>query len=147
MNHSEMVENGGEKAERFGDVEVAFLKTQMLTRIATVSKEYQPDVAPVGFEFDGTYFYISGYDVEKTRKFKNVKSGNRKVALTIDELVSVNPWRPRGIRVLGEADIVEHEGRMGKAKYLRISPKISWSWGIEGLPLKEGERMLRRTFE
>jgi pyridoxamine 5'-phosphate oxidase family protein len=135
------------KQSPFSQPEISFLKSQMLARIATVSKTGEVDVAPVGFEFDGRYFYVGGYDLENTRKFKNVKNGNNKTALTIDELVSVNPWRPRGIRMHGEADIVEREGRLGNAKYIRISPKISWSWGIEGLPLKEGERMLKRTFE
>jgi pyridoxamine 5'-phosphate oxidase family protein len=36
----------------FSDKEIAYLQSQRLARIATVSKERQPDVAPVGFDFD-----------------------------------------------------------------------------------------------
>ncbi len=75
----------------FSDIETAYLKSQPLARIATASKEgLQPDVAPVGFDFDGTYFYVSGFDLAKTLKYKNVQS-NPKVSLVVDDLVSVEP--------------------------------------------------------
>jgi pyridoxamine 5'-phosphate oxidase family protein len=41
----------------FSEREIAYLKSQRLARIATVSKELQPDIAPVGSEFDGDHFY------------------------------------------------------------------------------------------
>jgi pyridoxamine 5'-phosphate oxidase family protein len=40
----------------FSEKESAYLKSQRVARIATASKRLQPDVAPVGFDFDGTYF-------------------------------------------------------------------------------------------
>lgn len=42
----------------FSDKEINYLKSQRLARVATVSGELQPDVSPVGFEFDGESFYI-----------------------------------------------------------------------------------------
>ncbi|MBB2769974.1 MULTISPECIES: pyridoxamine 5'-phosphate oxidase family protein [Mycolicibacterium] len=39
----------------FTDEELAYMASQPLARIATVDDEGQPDVVPVGFEFDGTY--------------------------------------------------------------------------------------------
>jgi len=36
----------------FSDLEIEFIKRQRLARIATVSPKIQPDVAPVGFDFD-----------------------------------------------------------------------------------------------
>ena len=59
----------------FTEDEVAYLKSQPLARLATVDADGQPDVVPVGFEFDGTYFYVGGRDPERTRKFLNVKAG------------------------------------------------------------------------
>ena len=109
-----------------------YLKSQRLARIATAGPDGQPDVAPVGFEFDGTYFYVGGRAPEKTRKLKNVRAGNPKVALVVDDLASVNPWTPRGIRVYGTAEVVDHEGYAGAGKYLRITPEISWSWNLPG---------------
>ena len=39
-----------------------------------------------------------------TRKYKNVKDGNNEVAMVIDDLESVQPWRPRGIKISGNAE-------------------------------------------
>jgi pyridoxamine 5'-phosphate oxidase family protein len=40
----------------FSENEITYLKSQRIARIATASAQLQPDVAPVGFDFDGTYF-------------------------------------------------------------------------------------------
>lgn len=118
----------------FTDAEISYLRSQRLARIATVSPDGQPDVAPVGYEFDGTYLYVGGLDPAKTRKFRNVQAGNDKVALVIDDLVSVDPWTPRFLRVYGRAELVDREGRFGPAPYMRITPTISWSWNLEANP-------------
>lgn len=47
----------------------------------TVSAGGQPDVTPVGYEFDGTHFYIGGFNPTNTRRSRNVRAGNDKVAL------------------------------------------------------------------
>jgi pyridoxamine 5'-phosphate oxidase family protein len=122
----------------FTDEEVAYLRSQQLARIATVSQEGQPDVAPVGFEFDGTHFYVGGRDPARTRKFLNVESGNDKVALVVDDVVSTDPWTPRFLRVYGTAALVERKGRFGPALYLQVTPTISWSWNLAGHPYGEG---------
>jgi pyridoxamine 5'-phosphate oxidase family protein len=116
----------------FTDDEVAYLKSQPLARIATVGPDGQPDVAPVGFEFDGTYFWVGGHAPERTRKFLNVQAGQAKVALVIDDLVSTNPWTPRGLRVYGTAELVQRSGQLGAGTYMRITPDVSWSWNLEG---------------
>ena len=118
----------------FTDEEVAYLGSQPFARLATVDPGGQPDVAPVGFEFDGTHFYVGGIDPAKTRKFRNVAAGNGQVALVIDDLASVDPWAPRFLRVYGTAELVEREGRFGPAPYMRITPTISWSWNLDGRP-------------
>jgi pyridoxamine 5'-phosphate oxidase family protein len=112
----------------FTEDEAAYLKSQSLARIATVGPDGQPDVTPVSFEFDGT---------ERTRGFRNVKAGNAKVALVVDDLVSVDPWSPRFLRVYGTAEVVERQGRFGPARYMRITPKISWSWNLDGPSFNE----------
>jgi pyridoxamine 5'-phosphate oxidase family protein len=122
----------------FTGEEIAYLRSQRLARIATVSPDGQPDVAPVGYEFDGTHFFVGGLDPAKTRKFRNVQAGNVKVALVIDDLVSTDPWTPRFMRVYGTAEIVERPGQFGPAPYLRITPSISWSWNLAGRPFTHG---------
>ena len=119
----------------FTEEEIGYLRSQRLARIATVDPDGQPDVAPVGFEFDGTYFYVGGIDPERTRKYRNVQAGQSKVALVIDDVVSTDPWTPRFLRVYGTADLVERPGQFGAAsKYLRITPDVSWSWNLDGRP-------------
>jgi pyridoxamine 5'-phosphate oxidase family protein len=77
--------------------------------------------------------------MEKTLKYKNIKNGNLKVALVIDDLESANPWKPRGIKVYGIAEIVERKGRFGKGLYIEITPQKVWSWGIQK-PLFEEDK-------
>ncbi len=129
----------------FSEPEVQYLKSQRLARIATVSRKGQPDVVPVAFEFDGKNFYVGSHGQDiflRTLKYKNVKNGNRLVALTIDDSESVDPWRPRSVKVYGTAEIVDHKGMFGPGKYLRITPTISWSFGIKGLK-QEGFNRVR----
>ena len=124
----------------FSEKEIEYLESQHIARIATsaVSPDgsVQPDVVPVGFDFDGEYFYVGGMNILKSRKYKNVLKNN-KVALVIDDLKSVDPWDPRGIRMYGTADIVTRQsGYMEQtphpqADYIRIKPEKKWSWGID----------------
>lgn len=130
----------------FSEEEIAYLRSQRLARIATVSTDGQPDVAPVGFEFDGQHMYVGGIDPAKTRKFRNVRAGNTKVAIVIDDLVSTDPWTPRYLRIYGDAELVQREGRFGGAEYMRITPAISWSFNLEGRQFTHaGEVTVRRT--
>lgn len=122
--------------------ELAFLRSQPLARLATVGPDGQPDNVPVGFHFDGTYFWVGGRDLAATRKYRNVAAGGDKIALVIDDLVSVDPWRPRGLRVYGIAKIVTRPGRGGAVEALRIRPTTSWSWA---LPDEDGRPRSRRT--
>lgn len=123
----------------FSEAERSYLKSQRLARVATASRKGIPEVSPVGFEFDGTYFWIGSHSQEifpTTRRYRNITSGNRRVSLVVDDLVSVDPWRPRGIKVSGTAEVMDHEGIFGPGKYFRVTPKLTVSWGIE--PPKEG---------
>ena len=126
----------------YSAAEIEYLKSQRLARIGTVSKSGQPEVVPVAFEFDGRYFYVGSHSQDiflRTRKYKSVRDGNTQVGLVIDDLESVDPWRPRGVKLFGTAEVVERNGMFGPGKHLRITPQTSWSWGIPGLKLKKGE--------
>ncbi|MGB0026964.1 MAG: PPOX class F420-dependent oxidoreductase, partial [Nitrososphaeraceae archaeon] len=102
----------------FSQKEVEYLKSQKLTRIATASssskeeeedRSIQPDVVPVGFDFDGDYFYVGGMNLAKSTKYKNVQRNN-KVAIIIDDLKTIEPWDPGGMKIYGTADIVTRQG-------------------------------------
>lgn len=52
--------------------------------------------------------------------------------MSIDDLASVDPWHPRGIKLYGTAEIVTRDGRFGAKEYFAITPTVSWSWGLVG---------------
>jgi pyridoxamine 5'-phosphate oxidase family protein len=122
----------------FTDEEIAYLRSQPIARLASIGPEAQPDVVPVGFEFDGTVFWVggSGDSVLRTRKFRNIQAGHHKVALVVDDLVSFDPFIARGIRVYGDAaGPVERTGMVGPGFSMRITPSISWSWNMACEPV------------
>jgi pyridoxamine 5'-phosphate oxidase family protein len=125
-----------EDSMAFTDEEIAYLRSRPVARLATLGDDGQPDVVPVAVEFDGTFLWVGGGPtVLQTRKFRNVASGNAKVALVADDLVSVDPFIARGIRVYGHAEQpFERIGLVGPGTYLRITPTVSWSWNLEGKP-------------
>lgn len=109
----------------FTDTEHDFLSTQRLGRVATASASGEPDVAPVGYRVvDGTV-RITGMAMEKTRKYHNVKANGR-ASFVVDDLVSVDPWRPRGLKVAGRAEVLTSDG----GDVIVISPETVWSWGL-----------------
>ena len=108
----------------FSEKEVEYILSQSITRIATVaemdlspineseksfSKIIQPDVVPVGFQFDDGYFYIGGIDMPRSAKYKNIFR-NSATALIIDDFKSIKPLQSRGIKVYGEAEITKRQG-------------------------------------
>ena len=109
----------------FSEDEIAFLTQGRLARVATASSDGQPHVVPVVYEFDGTEFYFTGWNLEKSLKFRNLVE-NKKVALVVDDLVTVCPWRPRGLEVRGVAELAKEDGRA----YVRVTPLVKRSWGF-----------------
>ena len=141
----------------FTEKEKEYIKSQRLARMATVSSgstsdiaSNQPDVVPVGFDFDGEYFYVGGINILESTKYKNTLKNN-KVALVIDDLKTVNPWNPRGVRIYGIADTVDRkEGYMSntnhpQSRYIRIKPAKKWSWGIEEPVFVEGKFKVKKS--
>jgi pyridoxamine 5'-phosphate oxidase family protein len=123
----------------FTQEEIAYIQAQPLARLSTVDAEGQPDVVPVGLEWDGEHFWVGGPpSVVKTKKFRNLAAGNRLVAVVVDDLVSFDPFIARGIRIYGVADQpFERVGMVGPGVYLRIKPTVSWSWNLAGEPAGE----------
>lgn len=113
-------------AVAFTEEEVGFLVGGRLARVATASADGQPHVVPVVYEFDGTAFYFAGWHLERSLKFKNLAE-NEKVALVVDDVVSVSPWRPRGVEVRGVAEL----GCEGGRRYVKVIPRVKRSWGLD----------------
>ena len=112
----------------FNQAELSYLTDERrLGRIATVGKDGTPHVAPVGFSYNseaGT-IDVQGRDMSASKKFKDVRRTGR-AAIVVDDLASVNPWRPRGIEVRGRADAITVPDEV-----IRIHPDRVVSWGLE----------------
>lgn len=123
----------------FTDAELAYLRSQPLLRFATASPTGRPDVAPVTFEVDGDDIVSAGFDITRTVRYRNIQA-NPRATVVVDDLATVDPWSPRGIKVIGAAAIEEVDG----APRFRISPEVIISWGVNdttpGIP-----KMERRT--
>ena len=122
----------------FNNAEIAYLRSQPVAPLATLGEGGQPDVVPVAFEFDGTSFWVGGVgsSVLSTRKFRNVAAGGVRVALVVDDLMSVQPFVARAVRVYGVAGgPVERVGMFGPGIFLQITPTVSWSWNMAGEPV------------
>lgn len=111
----------------FTDAEISFLRSAQLGRIATASGSGEPDVAVVGYRLhDDMSVEVGGMDNTKTRKYHNVKA-NPRASFVVDELVSVDPWRPRGLKITGPVGL----GRDSRGRpTLMLRADTIWSWGI-----------------
>lgn len=120
----------------FTAAELEYLGAQHLMRFATASPTGRPDVAPVGFSLDGDDIVSAGFDITRTVRYRNIQANPRAV-LVVDDLASVEPWSPRGIKIIGSAAIEEVDG----APRFRITPEVVISWGVNdttpGIPAME----------
>ena len=125
----------------YTDPESAYLAAQPLMRFATASATGKPDVAPVIFSVDGDDIVTAGFDITHTVRYKNIVA-NPRATVVIDDLATMDPWTPRGVKIVGTVVIEENEG----APQFRIHPQVVISWGINdttpGIP-----KMDRRTIE
>lgn len=124
--------------------EIEFIRKQTLCRLATVDADGQPDVVPVGFEFDGERLYFGGREMETTRKYKNAQV-HAKMAVVFDDIINTDPWMPRGVKLYGTGRLVEREGRRGLAQYIEFTPERHWSWGIESPTFVDGHSVFNRA--
>lgn len=122
------------KNKTFSDAERAYLGTQRLGRLATVDSAGQPQSNPVGFfpRPDGTIL-VGGFTLAKTKKWRNLLA-NPKLALVVDDLVSVQPWKVRGVEIRGEAELLTGPHDLGphfSEELIRIHPRWIHSWGLD----------------
>ncbi len=110
----------------FTDAERRYLSERRLGRIATVGKDGTPHVAPVGWRYDPDEdaVEVGGRNFERSKKYHDAARSGR-AAIVIDDLVSVDPWKPRGIEIRGAAEVLDAPPR------IRIRPGRVVSWGLE----------------
>ena len=100
---------------------------RQLGRIATVGADGTPHVVPVGFIYNAARdtIDIGGRELQRTKKFRDVARTER-VAIVIDDLESIDPWRPRGIEVRGRGEAIALPTPL-----IRVHPERIVTWGIE----------------
>jgi pyridoxamine 5'-phosphate oxidase family protein len=119
----------------FTEAEVAYLRSQRLGRLATLGPGGAPQARPVGFFYnadDGT-IDIGGRDLGNTQKFRNIARDGR-FSFVVDDLASIEPWRPRGVEIRGRAEaLTDVDPPMGgmTRQIIRLHPERVLSWALE----------------
>jgi pyridoxamine 5'-phosphate oxidase family protein len=120
----------------FTAAELEYLRTQPLMRFATASITGKPDVAPVGFWVEGDDIVTAGFDITHTVRYRNIQA-NPRATVVVDDLATVDPWSPRGIKIIGSAAIEVVDG----SPRFRVSPQVIVSWALNdttpGIPRME----------
>jgi pyridoxamine 5'-phosphate oxidase family protein len=100
---------------------------RQLGRIATVGADGTPHVVPVGWIYNAARdtIDIGGVELERSKKFTDVARTGR-AAIVIDDLKTIDPWRPRGIEVRGRAEAIALPTAL-----IRIHPERIVSWGLD----------------
>lgn len=119
----------------FSEAERAYLASQRLGRLATVDPKGQPQANPVGFfpQDDGTIL-IGGLAMGRTKKWRNLGL-NPKLSLVVDDVVSLRPWKVRGVEIRGDAELLTGPHGLGphfSEEVIRVRPRWIHSWGLEG---------------
>src|SRR5919108_4328976 len=121
----------------FTPAEIAYLQSQQLARLATVGADGQPHVVPMGFRYNPEHdtIDIGGLQIAGSKKYRDI-AGNPRVAIVVDDIASVDPWRVRGIEVRGEGELLATGGKEIIPHFademVRIRPRRIVSWGIDG---------------
>jgi len=120
----------------FTDAELSYLAGQPIMRFASASLTGKPDVVPVVFCIDGDDIVTGGFDITHTVRYKNIQT-NPRATVVVDDLASMDPWSPRGLKIMGTVVVEEADG----SPRFRISPEVIISWAINdttpGIPKME----------
>lgn len=122
--------------DQLNQIQKEYLVSQTLGRLATVDAHGAPQNNPVVFRVneDGT-IDIGGYDMAKSRKFRNI-AANDQVALVVDDLIK-NPWSVRFVEIRGVAEQVldgTPPGPGQSSELIRVHPKRIISYGLSEEP-------------
>ena len=113
------------RSETFSEAEASYLAENFLGRLATVSREGQPHVVPVSYRFDGKTITFGGWNLTSSLKYRQLMA-NERVAFVVDDVLSADPWRVRGVEIRGRAEPVSIDG----VSMVRIIPLNIRSWGL-----------------
>jgi pyridoxamine 5'-phosphate oxidase family protein len=132
----------------FTDGELEYLASQRLGRLATAQRDGTLQASPVGYAYNAARqtIDIGGRDMAHSQKFRNVRANGR-VALVVDDIVSVQPWRVRCLEIRGEAEALVDptDSATGyPGAIIRVHPRRIISWGIDPPEVALGKRDVPR---
>jgi pyridoxamine 5'-phosphate oxidase family protein len=110
----------------FSELELQYLASQRLGRLATIPADGYPQNNPVGFAYNAELGTIDivGYNLAASRKFANIRA-NPKATLVVDDIRSTSPWWVRGVEIRGDAEALTEPGEL-----IRLHPTRIRSWGL-----------------
>ena len=85
-----------------------------------------PELGPDGLAARVRQDSPVGGELERSKKFRDVARSGR-AAIVIDDLQSIDPWRPRAIEVRGRGEAIALPTPL-----IRIHPERIVSWGLGG---------------
>lgn len=135
----------------FTPVEIEYLGSQRLCRLATIGSSGAPHVVPIRFRYNAELDVIElgGGDFGKSKKFRDMLA-NPVVALVVDD-VTPPPPKPRGIEVRGRAEALLTGGDAiwpgADPEYVRVTPTYIAVWGIDGDPFSPAGRKAQEVPE
>lgn len=112
----------------FSQIELDYLTGErLLGRMATVGKDGTPHVVPVGWRYnpETESIEVRGRDLAATKKFRDIARSGR-AAIVVDDLATIDPWRPRAVTIRGRAEAITEPTPL-----IRIQPDRVISWGLE----------------
>jgi pyridoxamine 5'-phosphate oxidase family protein len=118
----------------FTALELDYLASQQLGRIATIGTDGTPHVVPVAFRHnpETDTIDVGGHNIARSKKFRDVARGSN-VAIVIDDVLP--PWQPRGIEIRGSAVTVNDGGSHINDQFdpelIRITPTRIIGWGLD----------------
>jgi pyridoxamine 5'-phosphate oxidase family protein len=124
---------GGKMMSKFTDIELEYLKTQRLGRLATVNKSGEPQIAPVTFRYNAELdaIDIGGLNMGETQKYRNV-AYNGLASFVIDDVLP--PFQPRGVEIRGHAEAFPDGGQRISPDFspslIRLTPGRIISWNL-----------------
>jgi pyridoxamine 5'-phosphate oxidase family protein len=135
----------------FTDIEIEYLRTQPLGRLATAQPNGTLQVSPVGFHYNPVTetIDIAGHGMAASKKYRNV-TANRQAAFVVDDLATTNPWRPRFIEIRGWGETIDEPtdsaypaGHSFARAIIRIHPQRILTLGLA--PLEPGQSPMTIT--
>lgn len=121
----------------FSQLEIDYLTSQRMARLATQQPNGTLQVNPVVFWYNAELetIDIGGRAMADTQKYRNV-ADNGRVAIVVDDVFSLRPWRVRGIEIRGPAQAladqeIPDEKAFLSPELIRIRPARVFTWGID----------------